>query len=581
MATGTRDRAMNPWIQILIGFCILLVLILLPMVLFTGTTHDNVPSNLSGNPVKVRILAVNDFHGQISSGKTLGKEPAGSAPVLGSYLQSAMNSGDQTSTILALPGDIVGASPPDSGLLLDEPSIIFFNTFANGCCGNNGTSCTPGCNGVATFGNHEFDKGIPELMRKLNGGNGSTTIPHIVDPFPGAQYPYVCSNVVWTTNNTPIVPPYTILEAGGVPIAFIGADTVQTTELEMPSNIEGVSFANETESINRYVPVIQSRGVHAIVVLLHEGGTQAAYEGPTRTGGNLTGRVVGIVSGLDPDVDVVLSGHTHNFSNAYLNNSGGKPVLVTQAFNYSVAFAEVDLTIDPKTRDITNKTAMIIPAYADLPPGTHPDPAAAQILAEADNAVAPMTTQVIATAATDITRTQNTAGESALGDLVADGQRAAMATDVGFITTGSLRADIQQGTITWGNLYAVQPFSATVLSMTLNGSQIRGALERQWQTPLPPHNLAVSGLSYKYDPTQPVGNRVYEVRVNGVPLIPGKNYRAAMVDYLASGGDGYTVFTGGTNLTSGPVDVDALVSYTGSLPQPVNVTTGNRITIRA
>ncbi|MCX6689714.1 MAG: bifunctional metallophosphatase/5'-nucleotidase, partial [Methanoregula sp.] len=459
MAPGTRDRIMNPWIQVLIAFCILLVIILLPIVLFTGTTHDNVPSNSSGSPVKVRILAVNDFHGQMPSGKTLNKEPAGGAPVLGSYLQSAMATGDQIGTIIALPGDIVGASPPDSGLLLDEPTINFFNTFANGCCGNTQTSCTPGCNVVATFGNHEFDKGIPELMRKLNGGNGSTTIPHIVDPFPGARYPYVCSNVVWTANNTPIVAPYTIFEEGGVPIAFIGADTVQTTELEKPSNLEGVSFANETESINRYVPVIQSRGVHAIVVLLHDGGTQAAYEGPTRTNGTVTGRVADIVSGLDPDVDIVLSGHTHDFSNAYLNNSGGKPVLVTQAYSYSVAFSEIDLTIDPKTRDITNKTALIIPVYANRPPGTHPDPAAAQILAEADNTVAPITNQTVATAAADITSVQNTAGESALGDLVADGQRAAMATDVSFITTGSLRTDIQQGTITWGDLYAVQPFS--------------------------------------------------------------------------------------------------------------------------
>jgi 5'-nucleotidase len=574
-----HDRNTNPWIPLLLGLCILLALILLPMVLFSAPTLGNGSVNGSGAPVKIRILAVNDFHGQMPAGKMFSKDPAGSAPVLGAYLQSALATGDQAGTIIALPGDVVGASPPVSGLLLDEPTIIFFNTFASGCCGNTETSCTPGCSMVATFGNHEFDKGIPELMRKLDGGNGSTTIPHIVDPFPGARFPYVCSNVVWTANNTPIVPPYIILEQGGIPIAFIGADTVQTKELQMPSNIEGVTFVNETEAINQYVPAIQSRGVHAIVVLLHEGGTQTAYEGPTRAGGTVTGRVAGIVSGLDSDVDVVLSGHTHNFSNAYLNNSGGKPVLVTQAFNYSVAFSAVDLIIDPKTKDITGKTAVIIPAYANRPPGTSPDPAAALILADADNAVAPITDRDIATAATDITRTQNSAGESALGDLVADGQRAAMASDVAFVTTGSLRADIPGGVVTWGDLYAVQPFSATVLSMTLNGTQIRNALEQQWQTPPSPHNLALSGLSYTYNPQQPAGSKTGEVRVNGVPLVPGKNYRAAMVDYLASGGDGYTVFTTGTNRTMGPVDVDALVSYTGSLPQPVNVTTGDRITL--
>ncbi|MEN6610719.1 MAG: bifunctional metallophosphatase/5'-nucleotidase [Methanoregulaceae archaeon] len=580
MAPGSHDGSMDIRIQIVIGFFVLVLIILLPLWIFPSAFPGAMPASGGDNFVKVRILAVNDFHGQLPSGKSLNHTPVGSSPVLASYLRSEMARDDVSATVLALPGDLVGASPPDSGLLLDEPAILTFNTFADTCCPATSMSCDKKCTVLATFGNHEFDKGVPELLRKLSGGNGSTTIPHLIDPYPGSRTTYVCSNVVWTINATPVAQPYVIREVDGIPIAFIGADTVLTTGLEMPANIEGVSFLNETESINRYVKEVQRTGVHAIVVLLHEGGNQDAYEGFTRTGTNVTGRITGIVAGLDPDVDVILSGHTHNFTNAYLNNSGGKPVLVTQAYSYSVAFSETELTLDPTSREITNKTARIVTTRADRPPGTEPDPAAAAILADADKTVAPLTGRLIATASMDITRNQNAAGECALGDLVADGQRAAMGADVGFITTGSLRADIAKGNVTWGDLYAVQPFYGTVLSMTLTGNQIREVLEQQWGSPMPPHNLAVSGLSYSWDPDKPVGSRVSDIRVGGVPLEPDKNYTAAMPDYLASGGDNYSVFTEGTNVARGPTDIDALAAYIGSLPQPVNGTLDTRIIVR-
>jgi 5'-nucleotidase len=125
----------------------------------------------------------------------------------------------------------------------------------------------------------------------------------------------------------------------------------------------------------------------------------------------------------------------------------------------------------------------------------------------------------------------------------------------------------------------VQPFSATVLSMTLTGDQVRGVLEQQWETPLPPHNLAASGLIYTFNDERPAGSKVTEIRVNGVPLDPNAEYTAAMVDYLATGGDGYTVFTNGTNVVNGPFDVDALVTYMESLPEPVDAKAEGRITM--
>src|SRR5208337_268691 len=211
------------------------------------------------------------------------------------------------------------------------------------------------------------------------------------------------------------------------------------------------------------------------------------------------------------------------------------------------------------------------------PPGTSPDPAATALLAAAQGAVAPAEDRTIGIAAGNITRGGNSAGESAMGDLVADGERAAMKTDVGFDTSGDIFADLPGGNISWNDLYAVQPAAGTVMSMTLSGAQVRQALEQQWQEPLPPDNLVGSGLAYTWDAAQPAGSKVTAVTVRGVPLNPDANYTVSTVGYLALGGDGYTTFEGGRNMTYGPGDLDALVSYVGSLPQPVNVTVDGRI----
>ncbi|MDO9036273.1 MAG: metallophosphoesterase, partial [Methanoregula sp.] len=351
--------------------------------------------------VHVKILAINDFHGHLLPGQIMNKRPVGGAPVLASYLNAALAPGNADGTIIALPGDVVGASPPESGLLSDEPTLLFFNEFANPSCTGRSGGTDPGCNMVATPGNHEFDRGTGELFRQVYGGNGNLSITHLTDPYPGSRSTYTCANVVWKENGTTIFPPFVIRNVSGVPIAFIGADTVTTLERLAPHRADDILFLNETESINRYVAEVRKDGIHAIVVLLHEGGEQQAYEGSTLDKADLTGRVIGIVAGLDGDVDVTLSGHTHEFTNAYLPNAAGKPVLVTQAWSYSKGYADVDLTLDPISRDIIHKSARIVVAYADSPPGTTPDPEAAALLAKAEQAVAPVIGRQIAVVAHD------------------------------------------------------------------------------------------------------------------------------------------------------------------------------------
>lgn len=578
MAPDLPEDRILAGLLVLLALCILFTLILAVAAPSWFTTGPAIPPRPE-ETVHLKILAVNDFHGQLPPGETLNKRPVGSEPVMDAYLAQALSTAGTRDVIITLAGDTVGASPPESGLLLDEPTMLYYNSYANPSCTIGSKPPDPSCNMIATLGNHEFDKGVPELMRKIDGGNGTTNITHLVNPYPGSRSAFICANVVWRENGTTILPPYTLRNVGGVPVAFIGIDTVTTPRIQMAANVADVDFLDEAGTINRYVREIQGQGVHAFVILLHEGGSQTSYDGPTRTNGTVTGRVADVIPLLDADVDVVLSGHTHAFTNSYLENAGGNRVLLVQAYSYSIGYADLDLYLDPASRDIVRKTARIVPTYADQPPGNNPDLASRAFLLADEMIVGPQVEQVIGVAAEEITWDEDPPGESALGDLVTDGQRKAVATDVGFLSTGSLRAEIAEGYITWGDLYAVQPFGDNIYAMTLTGDQIRQALEQQWEEPLPPHDLAVSGLEYTYDPSRPAGSKLVKVAVNGIPLDDKGTYTASMVDYLAGGGDGYTVFQEGKNVTVGPVDVDALVAYVLSLPQPVNATIDGRVQV--
>lgn len=556
---------------------------------FTGIFRDETPS-----PIHLKILAINDFHGHLFSGQDLHNHTAGGAPFLASFLKKVMNSSGYDTVILALTGDTVGASPRYSALLRDEPAVLFFNTFADENCMGRNEKKHDSCNVIAIPGNHEFNNGLDELFRKVNGGNGSSDIPHIVDPYPGMAADVICANIVWKANETPIFPPYTIRYIEGVPVAFIGAVTIETPILELPMNVDMVTFLNESEGINRYIPSLQEQGVHAFVVLLHEGGNQKSYEGPTRLDCNVTGPIVNITAQLDPDVDVVLAAHSHDFINAYLPNAGQKDVLVVQAYSYGTAYADVNVSIDQRSGDIISKTAVIVPVYGDQS-GLEPDSDVQRLLDNTREAVNRIESEVISTEVSEISRMQNEEGESLLGNLVADSQRDAMGTDIALVTSGelpgSLHGDIPTGTITWIDLERVLPPDASmakeyggwysrprVAVRELNGSQIKDILERQLVEPKPEENLSVSGLEYRYDLTRPVGDRITGIWVHGSPIVSDVLYSVAMNYYMAYGMGEFTPgWDCGVKVTIGPADIDALESYIRKLSVPVNLTGDGRV----
>ena len=536
------------------------------------------PGPKPAKEVPVKILGFNDFHGQLSA-KTVSSRPAGGAAVLASYLRAAA-AGSEDHTFIVHAGDFVGASPPNSALLEDEPSVSFLNTLTDKQCSYH-RLWNVDCNVIGTPGNHEFDEGKSELFRLLDGGNHATG-PFLENPWKGARYGMISANVVDSATGKTILPPYALRSVDGVPIAFIGAVLKETPTIVTPTGVAGLTFLDEAEAINSYVPELHRRGIHTIIVQIHQGDGQASYTGPTDAGAPApTGALTSIIDRLDDDIDVIVAGHTHQFTNALIPNHQGKQMLVTQAFSASTAYDDIDLVLDSKTRDVVSMTASIVTTWGDEGPGLTPDASVASIVAAGDARVAPLVSQVVGSAATAITRTQSDAGESALGNLIAESQRTAIGAQFGVMNPGGIRADLTAGTVTWGALFTVQPFGNTVVGVTLTGQQHYDLLNQQWGAPQPAGGrvLQIAGFGYTWDSTVPEGGlRVLEIHDAGnAPIDKAASYRLAANNFIAAGGDNFTVLKGGTNQVGGPVDIDALIAYVSAQPQPFSAAVDGRI----
>lgn len=521
---------------------------------------------------RVKILGFNDFHGQLM-GRTLEGRPVGGAAVLASYLKEAAR-GMEDATVIAHAGDFIGASPPESAFYQDEPSIAFANLLANAAC--SGSKRTdPHCNVVFTIGNHEFDEGSSELLRLLKGGN------HPKGPFLGADYrgptfPFVVSNVVDAATGNAILPPYVVKELRGVRVGFIGAVLRGSPAFLIGSGIREVRFEDEASHINRNVMELKEQGVHAVVVVIHQGGNQVFEPGFPRDQSAVVGPIVDIVRRLDAEVDVVVTGHTHSVLNALLPNAGGRPTLVTQAFHASTAFADIDLEIDSKSGDVTAKTARILSTFGDQAPGIDPDAQVQALVTQIHRSVERQTSQIIAQGKAELTRKLDRAGQSTLGNVLAEAQRTVTGSDLAFITPAWLRADLPQGPVSYGQLFAAQPFGNRLLKLELTGTQVRELLNQQWLDESYNRVLCVSGLSYSWDGRRPVTSRVVEISVGGAPLDLARKYSVTVNEFLAEGGEGYSVLSGVAKSDAGVGDLEALVRWAKRHPD-LQSAEGNRI----
>jgi 5'-nucleotidase len=510
-----------------------------------GHGHHHHPKPHPSKTVQLQVLGVNDLHGNLEPTLVDGQQ-AGGVAYLGSYLAAA-KAADPKGTIIAHAGDTVGASPLISSWFHDEPTIQATNLMNVD---------------VGTLGNHEFDEGGTEMLRLIRGGHRSDGEQFkdgvdTSDPdFPGADYPYVSANVTYADNGRYVLPPFTIVRREGIPVGIIGVTTTETPSIVVPDAVAPFRFGDLSDAVNRQVKVLHRLGVHTIVVLAHAGGFQDPGTDPA-------GEILDETAQMSPDVDLVVAGHTHSYLNTRVRRA-----LVVQAYRYGTAFDKVTLTVDRRTRDVTASVADVVRTYDD---GVAPQPDLAGLVQTFKDRIAPVASRVVGTAAAAATRDVTAAGESSLGDLIADAQAHETGAQLALMNPGGIRADLKAGQLTFGDLFAVQPFDNGMVSMKLTGAQLKAILEQQFQAS-GDKILQVSGLKETYDTTRAEGDRITSLTLaDGTAIDPAATYSVACNSFLATGGDGFTVFKQGTDVTSFGTDVDAFEHYVESLSQPFAV----------
>ena len=508
-------------------------------------------------PVDLRILAINDFHGylrppsggiRISDPDDVTRKiavPAGGAEHMATLVKELRRG--RKNTIFVAAGDLIGASPFLSAMFHDEPTVESLSMMGLE---------------LASVGNHEFDEGKAELKRMQNGGCHPVDGCQGPHAFLGAKFHYLAASTIEKDTGKTIFPPYEIRQFDGIPVGFIGLTLKGTPDIISPTSAAGLEFRDEADTVNASVAELKARGVEAIVVLIHEGGfpTGDYNECP-----GISGAIVEITKKFDSAVDVVVSGHTHQ---AYVCQIDGRPV--TSGDKYGTLVTAIDLKLDPKTRDVVSARAdNVIVRSNSLPK----DARQTALIEAHDKVSAPIANRRAGSITETLSRVPGAAGESALGDIIADAQLAATKADgnggavIAFTNPGGIRTDIvrkEDGAVTYAELFASQPFRNQLVTLSLTGGQIRNMLEQQWLDPRRPRILQVSkGFRYTWDAAKPYGEHVIaaSISLNGELVDPLRSYRVTVNNYLSVGGDGFTVLKEGTAQRFGVFDADALYTY--------------------
>ncbi|RKH51398.1 bifunctional metallophosphatase/5'-nucleotidase [Corallococcus sp. AB050B] len=523
-----------------------------------------------GGTVALKIIAFNDFHGQLEPATGTGGQIAQALlPDGGVDPASRVNAGGAVyfaryvaelrakspNSIVVSAGDLIGATPLLSALFHDEPTVEAMNQIGLD---------------LAAVGNHEFDEGGSELLRMQNGGCHPVDGCQDGTGFSGARFKYLAANVATDVDRT-LFARYDVRTFGGVKVAFVGMTLEGTGKIVVPTGVAGLEFKDEVATVNALVPELKAQGVNAIVVIVHEGGTPAPDSLYDECKG-LSGPIVDIAQNLDPAVSVIISGHTHQAYNCTLS---GK--LVTSAASVGRLVTDIDLTLDAASGQVVKAQAQNVIVTRTV----EPDPTLTELVARYRGLTAPLEGRVIGWVAETLTRSnlqRDPTGQSTLGFVIADAQLEATkpaalgGAQIAFMNPGGVRTDLVYdpadpngaGAVTYGEAFTVQPFSNTLVTMTLTGAQIERLLEQQFRTgDLTRILLPSAGFQYAFSASAPIGSKVdpASIRLNGVTVDPAASYRVTTNNLLAPGGDNFTVFAEGTNTMGGAVDLDALEAY--------------------
>ena len=547
-----------------------------------GVAVATVPTALadSQSTVDIQLLAINDFHGNLeppegSSGAVTyiddhGDEvevAAGGAEYLATHLAQAREGHERTATVAA--GDLIGGSPFLSAAFHDEPTIESLEAMGLD---------------VSSVGNHEFDEGIDELMRIQEGGCHPTD--DCVDPdrpYDGADFPFLGANVVNKDTGLPALPPVWVKDFGDAQVGFIGMTLEGTGNIVSKAGIKDLEFKDEVDTANFYAKLLNVIGVKSIVVLLHEGGVPVSgainYDcdspGP---GAGISGPVVDIAENLAAEIDLVVTGHTHEAYTCTIDDPAGQPRMVTSGSSFGRLFTEINLGYDTESGDIVRTS--VAAENRIVTRDVTPDPTQSELIGEYDELVDPIANQKLGYLAEDILMGETRDIESPLGDLIADTQLWATAdpdaggAQIAFMNPGGVRADLTyaesdsegDGVVSYADAFTVQPFNNYLVTVTLTGEQIVTALQQQFSGANAETNLMLQpseGFTYTVDESATGADKVLvdTVMLHGEPLDMTASYRVTINSFLAEGGDGFEVLAEGEDVLFGPLDIDALKNW--------------------
>ncbi|NNN37376.1 bifunctional metallophosphatase/5'-nucleotidase [Streptomyces sp. S3(2020)] len=544
----------------------------------------------------VQLLSFNDLHGNLeppsgSSGRVTELQADGTTKTIDSggveYLATHLREAREGNkySITAAGGDMVGASPLISGLFHDEPTIEALN----------GLDLD-----VTSVGNHEFDEGAKELARLQKGGCHPTAGCYTDEEFEGADFPYLAANVLNEKTGKPILKPYWVWKKKDVKVGFIGVTLEDTPGVVSAEGVKGLKFKDEVETINKYAKELQRQGVKSIVALIHEGGAPASASynyncDSPGAGDGISGPIVDIAKNITPQVDALVTGHTHAAYACTINDPAGNPRTVTSAASFGRLYTDTTLTYDRWTGDIARTAVKSANHVVTRTVAKATD--MTELISKWNTLAAPIGNRAIGYISADIA---NTGTESPMGDLIADAQLAYgkqldPETDLALMNPGGVRAGLtyaQKGTegdgvVTYAEGFTVQPFSNTVNLQDFTGAQLIQVLQEQ----VSGSNLASpkilqpsSGLTYTLDLTKTGAERIVvgSIQLNGAAIDPAATYRVATNSFLAGGGDGITTLGLGTNDLVGTDDLAALEQYllaNSSATSPIAPPAANRITI--
>ncbi|MEU7452283.1 bifunctional metallophosphatase/5'-nucleotidase [Streptosporangium roseum] len=566
--------------------------------------------NKSATTVPIRLLSLNDFHGNLepptgSSGRMVDENGATVEAGGAAYVATHLKQLSDKNTLKVAQGDLIGATPLISAAYHDEPSVEFL--------GKIGVT-------ASAVGNHEFDEGYAELRRIMRGGCHPVDGCSPAGEWKGAGYTYLGANVIFKRphasaerealaalggQNTdslrgllkdygiPALPPVTVRWMNGVPIGFIGLVTGSTPNIVTSEGIKDLEFIDEVKAANVASKLLKLVGVKAQVVLVHEGDQVTAGQSPDACSAQ-PGAGNRIATQVDAEIDMILSGHSHQAYLCTVSDPEGGTRLYSQGGSFGRVITKVDFQVDARTRDVVRSS--VVADNQVVTRTVTPDPEISAFVQTWKERVAPVANKPIGRITADITNTASPSGESSLGNLIADGQLAATKTggnaQVALMNPGGVRASLTyagspagegDGVVTYGEAFTVQPFNNLMQVVTLTGAQLKTLLEQQFTggpnaQPFTKILQPSSNLTYTYSTGAAWGSKVSNLKIDGLDVTDGQSIRVAANNFLVGGGDAFLAFKDSTDLWSGPLDIDAFAAHFAANPS-ITPPVPNHITV--